>query len=82
MENITFEGVIANHISFQHSTKLTLDSLKSILTALKDFTGTENEYAQTITLSGESWAILDADGNNSPNGNTWRDYVAQKKWNI
>lgn len=46
LKHITFEGEIGKSISFQHS-PLTMDSVNSIITALKDLTG---ETAQTLTL--------------------------------
>ena len=46
LENITFEGVIANNLDMHWSSKLTHDSLMSIIKALKDF----NSY-ETLTYS-------------------------------
>lgn len=47
LENITFEGVIANDISFRDSIKLSMASVDSIIEHLKDFTG---QSARTLTL--------------------------------
>lgn len=47
LENISFEGVIANSISFAYSSNLTMASVDSIISCLKDLTGAT---AQTITF--------------------------------
>lgn len=47
LQNITFEGVIGNSISFNHSSLLTDASIQSIIDHLKDLTG---ETAQTLTF--------------------------------
>lgn len=47
LENVTFEGVIANDISFRDSIKLSMASVDSIIEHLKDFTG---QSARTLTL--------------------------------
>lgn len=79
LENITFEGTIGKSLDMQYSSNLTLESAKNVLTHLKDFSGGA-EYSCTIYLSGATWALLDAVGATSPNGNTWREYVDDKKW--
>lgn len=82
LEEIEFEGVIGNSISFAQSSKLSLESAKSILSNLKDFTGTDNELTRTVTLHADTWALLDADGATSPTGTTWAEYVTAKRWNM
>jgi hypothetical protein len=47
LENVTFEGVIANDISFVHSLKLTNASVQNIIDHLKNLTG---QTTQTLTL--------------------------------
>ena len=47
LENIVFEGVIGQSLTLKHSSKLTHDSLMSVINHLKDFTGTDN----TMTLA-------------------------------
>ncbi len=78
LENIAFEGTIANDISFADSPKLTLDSLLSIIRSLADFTGTENEHTRTLTLSQASVDILNADNI------SWIGSMVQiyKKWSL
>lgn len=76
LENITFEGIIGENIDFKSCKKLTLDSLINILNHLKDFTGTDEEYTRTLTLSQESVDILNEDSQ------SWIASMleAQKKW--
>jgi hypothetical protein len=47
LENVTFEGVIANDISFADSLKLSNASVQSIIDHLKDFTG---QTGKTLTI--------------------------------
>lgn len=47
LENVTFEGIIANDISFADSFKLSNVSVQSIIDHLKDFTG---QTGKTLTL--------------------------------
>lgn len=83
LQNITFEGTIGKSISFQNSLNLTLASAKSILTHLKNFTGTGKEHSTIVTLHANTWALLDDDGNTAPDGSTWREYVQSTLcWNI
>jgi hypothetical protein len=53
LENITIEGEIANSISFSHSSKLTHDSLMSVINALATV-----ETTKTLTLHADSKAKL------------------------
>lgn len=81
LENIVVEGVIGSSINFQWS-PLSVESMKSIISALKDFTGTGNEYSQTVKFSNDCWAALEADGT-APDGGTWKAYVQETlSWNI
>lgn len=57
LEHIIFEGTIASDINLQWSTKLDLESLKSLFRCLRDYFGSDEEYTKTITLSAESWAL-------------------------
>ena len=83
LEEIYFtdDSEIANNVSFSACTKLTLNSLKSIINALKDFSGTGSEFTRKLTLSSESKAILEAEGSTAPNGLTWLEYITLKGWN-
>ena len=81
LQNITFEGEIPMSISFQHS-PLTVESLKSIITHLKDYSGTDSEYTYTVTFKTSAFEALEAEGSTSPNGNTWTEYIDDLKWNL
>lgn len=80
LKNITFTGVIGRTISFSDC-PLTVDSMKNIISCLKDYSGTTNEGAYTVTFSSACRNTLDAEGNTSPNGNTWREYATDLGWN-
>lgn len=82
LQNITFTGTIGASISFSNSSKLTLDSLKSIITALKDYAGTDNAGKYKLTLHATSKTNLEAEGATAPNGLTWIAFAESKGWNI
>lgn len=80
LKNITMGGTIGNTISFQWS-PLTVESMKSIISALKNFTGTGSENTCTITFNDKCWAALEADST-APDGGTWKVYVTETlRWN-
>lgn len=78
LENIGIEGVIGQTINFSAS-PLTVASMKSIITALKNYAGTTSEYTNRLTFSSTCWAKLEADST-APNGETWEDYVTSLGW--
>ena len=83
LKNITFKaGSIVKSISFQQSPSLTLESAKSIILGLADYQGTQNQLAYTVVFSEQTTALLEAEGNTSPNGNSWLTYIADKGWDI
>lgn len=82
LTNLTVTGTIGDTFNTSHCGKLSIESAKSVSLALKDFTGTGQEYSKTVQFSGNTWALLDADGATAPGGLTWREYVTQVKcWN-
>ena len=81
LKEIRFEGYFQRNFGLFNK-YLTLDSLKSAILALKDYSGTSEEYAYTITLSSTYKTMLEADGATSPNGNGWLEYAADKGWNV
>lgn len=81
LTSITFEGVIGRNISFS-SSPLSVESMKSVITHLKDYSGTTSEFAYSLTLSSACITALDAEGATSPNSNTWREYATDLGWNI
>ena len=56
LENITFEGVIGRNINFSAASKLTHESVMSIINHLKDFSGTTT--TRTLTLHENVNALL------------------------
>ena len=76
LENITVDGILNPNgtLTFQWS-PLTVDSMKSIISHLKNCKGTSEEYTNKVTFTEDCWKKLNAEGNTSPNGNTWREYV-------
>lgn len=57
LKNITIEGVIGKTIDFKYS-PLSSASLKSIVKHLKNYLGTSNEYAYTLTVKTSAWEAL------------------------
>lgn len=82
LKNInSVEGLIAGYnLSFPKS-PLTVASMKNIILALKDYSGTDKEGAYTLTFSSSCRTALDAEGATAPNGYTWREYATQLGWN-
>ena len=77
LQNITIDGTIGNDISFQWQSKLTAASAKSVITHLQPGAG------KTVRFHTNVWALLDAEGDTSPNGTTWRSYVTEDLgWDI
>lgn len=81
LKNITFEGVIGRSISFSTS-PLSVESIKSVITHLKNYTGTSSEYSYTVTFKASAFNVLEAEKEISPNGNTWAEYIDDLKWNL
>jgi hypothetical protein len=81
LENIKTEGVISNDIAFKNS-PLSVESLKSIISCLKDYTGTTSEYTKKVTFLTSAFDVLESEGNTSPNGNSWAEYIDDLKWNL
>ena len=73
LKNIAFEGTIGTSLQLQ-SSPLTVDSMKNIISHLKNYVGTDKESTQTIKFSGACWTALE-DSGTSPNGETWKSYV-------
>lgn len=74
------EGSIEHNISFS-SSPLTVETMKKIISCLKDYSGTDSEFTYKVTFSSACITALEAEGNTSPNGNTWIDYINDLKWN-
>lgn len=88
LENIRFEGVIGTNISFQWSTKLSVDSMKSIISALKNYKGTSYESTYSVKFASDCWTALEASGKPYDDGLTtdetltWKNYVISLGWNV
>ena len=80
LKNITFEGEINCNFRIQ-SSPLTLESAKSIISALKDYSGTTDEFKYTVSFSENTKVLLEAEGATAPNGDTWLNYAFAKGWN-
>lgn len=78
--NVVIEGVIGRSWNLQDCRVISPDSMKSIITHLKDYSGTDNEYAYTLSFRADRWEALEADST-SPSGGTWKDYVKELGWN-
>jgi hypothetical protein len=76
LENITIEGTIGKSISFAHC-PLTYESMKSIISHLKQLMGAE--HSQTITFSQACWDLLEEHNEECPmysyNGYGWRQMI-------
>ena len=81
LKEIRVEGVIGQNFPINHS-PLSGESLKSIITHLKNYAGTANEYKYTITLSSSAFEKFEASGQVPPSGNTWAEHIDNLKWNL
>jgi hypothetical protein len=82
LTNFTIASPIPTSMTFKSSTKLTIDSLKNIINALVDYSGTANEGKNKLTLNATCNATLEAEGATAPDGLTWSEYVWAKGWNL
>lgn len=84
LANIAFEGVIGCDINFKDS-PLTYASMVSVITHLKNYSGTDKEYAYTLSLNESASAVLLASGTPSSEGidfeGSWLEYVDSLGWN-
>jgi hypothetical protein len=83
LQNITFEGVIGRSISFS-SSPLTVDSMKSIISCLKDYS-TESPFNYTLTLKDSCKTALESDTETVEfNGATYTyfELITAKGWNL
>lgn len=84
LQNITFDGVIGRDISFSYS-PLTVESMKSIITHLKNYAGTGDAGNYTLTLKDEckrnlqeNTQTVELDGEVY----TYFELIAVKGWNL
>lgn len=78
------EGSIEHNISFS-ACPLTKETIKRIITHLKDYTDTDSEYKYTITLKTSAFNTLEAEGSTAEYNSvpcTWAELIDNKKWNL
>ena len=79
LSDVIFEGCVGQSLSVQWC-PLNLESAKSLINCLKDYSGTDKDGTYKITFSSTTKTLLEADGNTAPHGGTWLDYVEHKGW--
>lgn len=77
--NIRIEGQLSRTINFSYS-PLSVESMKSIISCLKDYSGTASQGTYILTLKDQCKTALEAEGATSPNGNLWTEYVSDLGW--
>ncbi len=80
LTDVEFEGVIGKSISFAQS-PLGIESLRNIILHLKDYSGGSTE-THILTLKDGCKTLLEENGNTSPNGNLWTEYVSDLGWTL
>lgn len=73
LTHLRISGTIGNNANFS-ANPLDADSMKSVITHLKDYAGTADAGKKTVKFTDACWTALEADSV-APDGNTWRDYV-------
>ena len=81
LENLTFEGIFAKNITLSDCTKLTLDSLKSVINSLSDSASSVSAtFSETAVNNAFETSEGASDGSTSPE---WLALVATKpNWTI
>lgn len=82
LENLTIEGTIGTDANFQWCECLTLESMVSIIDALKYFVmdDPDNAYTCTIQFSDDCWDILKTN-RPTPDAPTYFEIIGYKGWN-
>lgn len=82
LQEVRFDGVIGKTLAMSYCPKLSTDSMKSIISCLKNFTGTGSENTTKISFTAKCWEALEAEST-APGGLTWREYVQTVLcWNV
>lgn len=79
LKNIKVSGNLQYNFNAQWC-PLTAESAKSVITHLSNYAGTTNDGKYTLTFSTTTWEYLNAEGEASPNGNTWEEYILDLGW--
>ena len=82
LNEIRIEGVIGTNFKFNYSSLVSVESMKSIITHLKDYAGTADEYKYTVTFKATAFETLEASDEIPPSGATWTEYIDDLKWNL
>lgn len=80
LKNITFEGVIGRDLNMQWC-PLTVESAISIITHLKDYSGTDKADTYSITLSSDVWNSLNEWAEANTDFFTANEYCNHLGWN-
>lgn len=81
LKKLFITGEIGKDISFSYCSHLELESAKNVLTHLVNYKGTGKEHSYSVIFHNNIWDLLDAEGETSPNGTTWKAYTDNKGWN-
>ena len=76
------EESIPMTVNFANCGVLNVDSAKSIVYGLKNYSGTENEFAYTVSFHKNTRTLLENEGATAPDGMTWIEFAQSKGWNI
>ena len=79
---MNISGVVQRTLYAKDCSKLITSDAINTIQHLKNCSGTSDEYKYSVNFHADVWARLDALGNNSPNGNTWKEYVVDLGWNV
>jgi len=73
LKNLTVEGTFTTEVNLQWS-PLTVDSMKSVISCLKNYVGTDKELKYQLTFNEDCWDALETSGP-SPSGYSWKAYL-------
>lgn len=79
LTDIKMSGVVACSINLQ-ACPLNVESMKSVISALENYSGTDNEFKYTVSFSSNCLTALETEGNTSPNDNSWLEYIEDLGW--
>lgn len=78
LTDLIFEGEIGSS-SFSIPSPLTPESMISVITHLKNYSGTDKDGVYKVTFTDACWAALEAHSK-APDGNTWKEHVYSLGW--
>lgn len=80
--NLNVKGSIPISFPIGECSSLSNESAKSIIRALINYSGTPDADKNIVTFHAHVKTRLTDEGNTSPNGNTWLEYVTDKGWKV